>query len=356
MELLKQSQITPAEQFYTNRVLIAVSIGAFAAVTGLLIVFGSQVFLMIFAGILFAAPLNRLAHLLKTRSGLSYGWSYGGVVLLMTLLAFGSLWLLGSRIASQLEELVSQVSAAKEQSVVWISQYSWGKSILRDMPNMNQLLESRGWSPFSGINSLFSSVTGIFTTGFVIVFLALYFGASPHVYIDGIVRIIVPSRRRRVREVLIGLGDTLCKWMLGRLASMAIIAVGGAVGLWFLGVPLPITLGVLAGLLTFIPNIGGFLGVVPPALLALRQSPEAALWVLALFALLQLVESNLLTPLIQQHQVSVPPGLLLAAQVLMGVLTGILGVAMATPFVAVLLVLVRELYVVDVLEGQNTPD
>jgi predicted PurR-regulated permease PerM len=178
----------------------------------------------------------------------------------------------------------------------------------------------------------------------------LYFAADPKVYVNGITALVPPTRRTRIRGLLGQLGDTLWKWTLGRLASMAVIAVGASLGLWLLGIPLPITLGVLAGLLTFVPNIGGFLGVVLPSLLAFQEGPWTVVWVLVFFALLQVLESNVFTPLVQQHQVDVPPGLLLSAQLLMGALAGILGVAMATPIAAILLVIVRELYVVDMLE------
>ena len=339
-----------SERSFTSRVLIAIAIGTAMAVAVLLISFGIQVFLMVFAAILFAVVLNRLSRVAMRLTGLTYLWSYGLVVTALTALVVATVWLLGSQIALQMDELILQLSDAQQRASEWLAGYQWGRNVLQRLPSVDELFSSATWSPLTGLSTLFSSVMGVITTGFLITFMTLYFAADPGTYLDGISSLMPHSRRKRVREVLEGLGDTLWKWMIGRLASMAIIGVGGAVGLWLMGIPLPFTLGALAGLISFVPNIGGVLGVVCPALLALQQGPDKVLWVLAFFAGLQLIESNVLTPLIQQHQVEVPPGLLLAAQVLMGVLTGFLGVALATPLTAVMLVLVREFYIVDVLE------
>jgi len=104
-------------------------------------------------------------------------------------------------------------------------------------------------------------------------------------------------------------------------------------------------MGLLAGLLTFVPNIGPILSVIPPALLALLQSPEQALWVLLLYLGLQFLESYVVTPMIQRRAVKLPPAMLVLAQVLLGVLAGPLGIALAAPLTALGLVLTRELYV-----------
>lgn len=204
-----------------------------------------------------------------------------------------------------------------------------------------------------GLGVVFSSTLGLLAAGFAITFLGLYFAASPKVYLEGITLLVPPTQRSRIRGLLEKLTGTLWDWTLGRLASMAVVAVGVALGLWFLEIPIPITLGILAGLLTFFSNVGGFLGLILPSLLAIQQGPWTFLWVLIFFAVLQVLESNIFIPLVQ-HQVNLPPGLLLSAQLIMGVMSGMLGVAMATPLTAVLLVCVKELYITDVLEKDES--
>lgn len=124
-------------------------------------------------------------------------------------------------------------------------------------------------------------------------------------------------------------------------------------GLWLLDVPLALTFGVLSALFTFIPNIGPPLAILPAILLALTLSPTRALYVLLLYLVIQTVESYLLTPLLQQRVVSLPPALTISAQILMAVLLGGLGLALATPLTAVSLVLVKMLYVEDVLNANS---
>jgi predicted PurR-regulated permease PerM len=126
---------------------------------------------------------------------------------------------------------------------------------------------------------------------------------------------------------------------------MAINGTLTALGLWLLGVPLALTLGLLAALLNFIPNIGPIIAGVPAVLLALMHSPMQALYVVGLYLVLQSVDGYLLTPLVDRCTVSVPPALTLAAQMLLGGL----GLALASPLTAAAIVLVQKLYIEDTL-------
>lgn len=130
---------------------------------------------------------------------------------------------------------------------------------------------------------------------------------------------------------------------------MMVVGLLTALGLWLLGLPSALLLGLLTGLLTFVPTIGSTLAIVPPFLLGLSDSFITAIYVVIFYLAIQLVESYMITPLVQRQTVSLPPALTVTAQVLMGVLAGALGVAMATPLAAVILVLVRMLYIEDSL-------
>jgi predicted PurR-regulated permease PerM len=126
---------------------------------------------------------------------------------------------------------------------------------------------------------------------------------------------------------------------------MALVGIATATGLWLLGVPLAFTLGVVAGVVSFVPTIGAVLAIIPALLVAFQQGAWMPAYVLALYCGVQAVENNLITPLVQQKAVSVPPVLVIVVQVLMGLLVGIVGVAIATPLAAVGLQLIRDLYV-----------
>jgi predicted PurR-regulated permease PerM len=147
--------------------------------------------------------------------------------------------------------------------------------------------------------------------------------------------------------------DTLWWWLVAKIASMLVVGALTWIGLVALNVPLAFTLAVIASLLTFIPNIGPVLSAVPAMLLGLLQSPITAVWVALLFIVIQTVESYLITPVFQQRAISLPPALVIAAQVLMGVLSGGLGLIVATPLAAAISVLVKELYMRDVLDAKK---
>lgn len=109
--------------------------------------------------------------------------------------------------------------------------------------------------------------------------------------------------------------------------------------------PLVLALALVAGLLNFIPNFGPLIALIPAALLGLMQGPNTALLVVALFTLIQIIQSTVTQPLIQRKMVSVPPALLVFGQVAMGVIAGFWGVLLATPLVAIVMTLVNRLYV-----------
>jgi predicted PurR-regulated permease PerM len=144
-------------------------------------------------------------------------------------------------------------------------------------------------------------------------------------------------------------------WMFGKVLSM--IAVGALtwLGLGLLGIPLALSLAVLAAALTFIPNFGPVLSAVPAVLLGLMNSPARAAYVALLYVGIQTAESYVLTPIFQKKAGALPPALLIVAQVAMGSLSGGIGLAVATPLTAALLVLVRHLYVEDVLSQPQPP-
>ncbi len=214
------------------------------------------------------------------------------------------------------------------------------------------------------IGSISERVFGIFgkvfTTTFgaamniaFVLFVGVFLAIKPHYYRDHVAILFPPAKRPRVIEILNLIGQTLFHWLQGRAATMVITGVGTGVLLWLIGIPLAFTLGVVTGVLTFIPNVGAILALMLSMLVAVSQGSQSVMWVVVAYAGMQFVESNLITPLIQQRQTSVPPPVLLSAQLMMGVTLGFLGVLVATPLVAVGLLLIKETYVVDVL-GEGT--
>lgn len=201
-----------------------------------------------------------------------------------------------------------------------------------------------------------SRVTGVVSSTFsalasmvIILFLGIVFAATPGVYVRGVMALFPEHRVPRMREVLDTLGDTLWWWFIGRIIAMTFIGVVTGVGLALLGVPLAFILGLLAALLSFIPNLGPILSALPAIILGLAQGPQMALWVALLYGGVQVVESYVLDPIIDRKTIYLPPAFTITAQLIMALFAGLLGVTFATPLAAVVVVLVTMLYVQDVL-------
>lgn len=141
----------------------------------------------------------------------------------------------------------------------------------------------------------------------------------------------------------------LGRWLLGRFGLMVINGALTTAALWLLGVPLAPTLGLIAGVLNFIPNFGPFIAAVPAVLIALVQSPQTALYTMIVYVVVQMADAYLLTPLVDRKSVELPPVLTIAAQLLLGVMFGFVGLLLASPLTAATLILVKMLYVEDML-------
>jgi predicted PurR-regulated permease PerM len=137
---------------------------------------------------------------------------------------------------------------------------------------------------------------------------------------------------------------TLRRWLLGRFLLMISNGIITSVGLWIMGIPLALTLGIIAGLLNFIPNLGPIIASIPAILIALLQSPADALKVAIFYLAVQAVDGYLFTPLVQKWTVSLPPAITILSQVLLGILTGTLGVLLATPLAATAVVVIKVTY------------
>jgi predicted PurR-regulated permease PerM len=170
----------------------------------------------------------------------------------------------------------------------------------------------------------------------VIVISGIYLAAAPRMYVEGLLMLVPHPRRPRYREVLGRLAITI-RWVIT------------AIGLKLIGVELWFILGLLAALFNFIPNFGPLISGAPAFLLALAESPTKAMWVVVLYIGAQSLEGYVLTPLVQRRAVELPPAVLILFQVLAGLLLGALGVVLAAPLLAVIVVAVKMLYVEDVM-------
>jgi predicted PurR-regulated permease PerM len=303
--------------------------------------------LLFFAGILLATFLRGLTDWLRTRTGLPDRWSL--TIVIASLVALGSLtgWLLAPEIREQTQRLMTEIPRASAHLQTLFEQYPWGKTLFKTSANLQETI----WRLPQG---LASSVTGLLTGLIVVIFVALYLAAEPKRYLEGLLRLAPQRRRARLRAILVQSGITLQRWLMGQLCLMAINAIVTSVGLSLLGVPMAVSLGILSGLLNFIPNFGPIIAAIPAVLLALVVSPILAAQVALFYFVYQMLDGYVLTPLVQQRAVDLPPALTIIVQVIFGALLGGMGVTFAVPLVAVALVVIKMAYVEDVLRENTT--
>lgn len=336
---------------FLRRVLIVYGVGAVFLLLCLLLWFAASALLLVFSSILVAVLLHDACAVLERHLQLSRGLALGLVVML-GLGVFALMgWLLAPQIAVQVNQLVSDMPMALQRVRDYLQSHPPLQEIVRTLPPPEQILKDAS-SLLTRAGTVFSGLLGVLGNIVIVLFVAIYLAYRPRTYTNGVLKLLPLQRRARGRAVLQELGDTLSLWLRGKMLSMAVVGVATAIGLTILGVPLALALGLVAGLLDFIPYIGPILAGIPAVLVAFSQGPSLALYVILLFVALQLLQGYLLLPLVERKTVSMPPALTITMQVLMGLAFGLAGIALATPLTAVVAVLIAMLYVEDVLDDR----
>lgn len=329
--------------------LVYVGIGVTVVVLLVLLWYAIDVFLLLFMGIFIAVLLRAPADWLAGRTGWSEGVTLSLVIfLLIALLGVGGFFF-GRTVVNQSWQLTQQLPKVVEKVRERLRRTDYGKQLAEATetppPEASAQVVGKG---LRLVGSTFAAVGSLV----VVLFIGIFLAWQPSAYRRGFVRLFPERRRKRVREVLNAIGYVLQRWLVGQVVLMTIVGVLTWIGLHFLDVPFALPLALFAAFAEFVPYIGPIVAGIPAVLVALAEGPELAIWVAGLYIAIQSVESYLLTPLIQQRAVYLPPALLLFSQVILGVTAGPLGVIVATPLAAAGLVAVNKLYVEDVL-GDN---
>ena len=342
-------------QLFTNKIITAVGIVSAFLLVILLVYYAADVFMLAFAAILLAVFLRGLADLLNEYLHISEGKAVVVVSLVLIIILGGGIALLAPSVADQFRHLREELPRSAENVAAFLSQYGWGRAIIEHMPSANDI-ESKinTMSLLSSVGGFFSTTAGMIANFFITILLAIYLAAEPKIYIRGFSKLFPIASRPRYFQITDEIGETLRWWLIGKFGSMLVIGILTWIGLSILGVPLALTLGLIAGLLSFIPNFGPILSAIPAILFAFIESPITAVYVAGLYIGVQIVESNLITPWIERQTVELPPALTIIFQLILGVLIGGLGLVLATPILAVVMVLVQMLYIQDVLGDRET--
>lgn len=319
----------------TLRVLV---IGTSAAVLVWLL---SDVLLLTFFVALLAVLLHGVSRHVAGLTGLSYRLALALILVVLVLVGCGTAFWAGPGIARQAEQLSGSLSDQARTLQQTYGQTRVGHWVLDHLSTAR----SSGRPVMMVADSTLDLIAGVL----VLVITALYFAAAPALYVNGLVRLVPLARRGRAREILEEIGETLWLWLIGQAIDMLVVGVLAGVGLAIVGVPLPILLGLITTLLTFIPYFGAIAAAVPAVLMGLTVSGSTALWALGVYTLCHIVEGYVVAPLVQKRMVDLPPAVTILSLTVFGTLFGPLGAVLGTPLAAAVLVVVRKGYVADVL-------
>jgi predicted PurR-regulated permease PerM len=322
-------------QPFARRIIVALALIALVV----LLWYTAYVLLLAFAGILGAIVLDAITEWVRGRMRLSRDRAYLIVLAGVTSLIGVAIWQLAPRLIVQVSQLVQVVPRAIENLHYFLNQHGWGQALLENAPAS------------LGMYTLLGRVTNIALKMIeaaggmlVIAVVAAYVAARPGHYVRGLLVLFPPSSRGRVQEVLAETAHMLRRWMLGQLVPMTVLGIATIIGLWLLNIPLVFTLGLFTGLMIFIPYIGAFIAFLLTTVVTLSKDPSEVPYVVIFFLAVHIAEGYFLTPLVQRRAVYLPPALTILAQVLMAVLLGFLGLALATPMAAAVLTMVKMLY------------
>jgi predicted PurR-regulated permease PerM len=320
-----------------------------------------NVLMLIFAAVVLATALNTLGTLIQTRFKVKRSTSLLAAILLILSLLGLSLWLVVPAFSSQFQELTQLVPQGVERFNLWFENFANNAPpflvpYLPDIDDIVTQLQPLANRLIGGSFTFVSGTLGGVLNVLLVVILTLMMLAEPEAYSKAFIRCFPSFYRRRIEEILVKCGEALRGWLLGILFNMCVIGGFSGLGLLILGVKLPLANGIFAGLLTFIPNIGPALSVVPPMAIALLDAPWKAGAVFILYFLVQQLETNVLTPYVMAQQVSLLPAVTLLSQVFFATFFGFLGLLLALPLTVVGQVWLQEIVVKDIFDRWTEED
>ena len=324
---------------FLRRVLIVVGVTAIAYGVWRL----SSVLLLVFAAVLLAIVLSRIADLTHRYLYVPERFSLALSTILLAALVIGFLIVFGTQLVGQIDRVFEQLPKAVDSL-----------GTLFNVSNMSEQLRNVLSTDSAGnifLRTLGISYTVLGALGDVAVVLvsAVYLAADPTLYRRGVTRLFPSDQQARLIDAMSSVGAALRHWFAGQLLSMLIVGCLSGLAYWLIGVPSALALGIIAGLTNFIPLLGPILGAVPAVLLALTVDPVIALWTAVAVFAIQQIEGNVIMPLVQRHAVAIPPAVTLFALVIFGVMFGWLGILLAVPLAVATMVLVQKLWVHDTL-------
>jgi len=340
----------------------AVLVAAVAALLLLYFLYSiAQVLLLFFIGVLFAIYLAAVTDAIQSRLAVPRAAGLFIAVVFTLGAVAGVMYMIVPPVILQFQELVTALPALMA---------NWERELLAAAdrsPFVAQVLgrleegQSYTGNIVAQIGGYFGDVVPYLYDGLTffihfisVLVMGIYLALRPGLYREGFILLAPPVHRELVRDILDELGRTLRAWIVGQLLGMTVLGVLTWIGLELLGVPYALAFGVFAGATAIVPFFGTLFSTVLPALFVLGTgSMMQAFWVLLLGVFVQAFEANIVAPMIMERQVRLPPVLTILAVLVMAHLLHLIGLFVAVPVLAVLMVVTRRVYVHRLLEGKG---
>jgi predicted PurR-regulated permease PerM len=338
----------PPFAFFAKRVLFVLLIAALALMAWSIV----RLLLAVFAGLLLSVLLRNLSRMLGNFLPIQRWASLSLVVVIIVLAIVVAFSLFGAQLAQQFQRLIEALPVAREQIESRVEESEIVQFLMTQMEDIDPIAVLGQGLVGQVTNLAFTTLEAV--VGFLVILLiAVYLSFSPDFYREGIVRLAPVRHRARTREVLLGTDDLLWKWLIGQVIAMIFVGTFTTIGLVLLDVPMALALGLLTGLLNFVPVLGPIMASVPAIMVSFIDGPMLALYVLFLYVVVQQVETFVVVPVVQRWAVSLPPALAVLSAIGAGVLFGIPGVMLAVPLTVMIMGLVNMIYVETLLEGKG---
>jgi predicted PurR-regulated permease PerM len=315
-----------------------------------------QMLLVVFAAIVLATALNKLARKIQQRFKLSRTVGILAAISIFVGILVCFFILIVPPFITQFQELTTtKFPAILKSSSQWgINLASYIPApLIPYLPNIEDLTKQIQplLKSFAGQSlTIFSSSLGAVLNLLFMVILTIMLLAQPTAYRRAFIALFPSFYRRRVDGILAECDVSLGKWVGGAMLSMVVVAILSLIGLLTLGIPLALAQAILAGLLNFVPNLGPTISVVIPVAIALMDEPWKAVAIFVIYFMIQQFESSLLTPYIMAQQVSLLPAITLIAQVFFTTFFGFMGLLLALPLTVVAKVWINAVLIEDILD------
>jgi predicted PurR-regulated permease PerM len=297
----------------------------------------ANLMLVLFAAALLGLMLSDFTGLLQRWLRLPFALALAAAILIPLVALIIIFGLFGTMMVEQFISLAEQFPIALQTVQQWARTTPIGRAALAQIDGYAPSMTMVAGMVQSALANVGSAITGFA----IVLVAALYMAAQPRLYIDGVIAMLPEAVQSRAIETVQVARDSLTAWLKGQAIGMAFVAVGTSAGLWLVGLPSPLAIGLVAGLCEFVPYLGVVLVSVPTIILGFGQSVESGVFTIIVLAVVQQLQGNVVMPIAQSRFGDLPPVLTIFSLIAAGTLMGPLGVVLAVPLTVVGLALLK---------------